>query len=69
MATTRQQKINSLLQREISTFLIEEKPEGITGLITVTKVEVTRDLEHAKVFFSIVGQNEEQVESVLKKQL
>jgi len=55
--STRQEKVNSLLQRLISEYLIEEKPEGITGLLTVTAVDVSADLEHAKIYFSSLGQD------------
>ena len=67
--TTRQEKVNSLLQREIAAYLNRERPEGITGLVTITAVEVTADLEHAKVFFSVVGQPEEEVLEILKKHI
>lgn len=67
--STRQEKVNSLLQQEIASYLNRERPEGITGLVTITAVEVTADLEHAKVFFSVVGQEEEVVLEILKQNI
>ena len=67
--TVRQDKVNSLLQREISAFLVEYKPEGITGLVTIIGVDVSPDLESAKVFFSVVGQDFEGVAEILQKNI
>lgn len=67
--TTRQEKINSLLQREIGSYILSEGFEGITGLLTITKVRVTADLEQAKVFFSVVGQDANMVLEILKKHI
>ena len=46
----------------MATFLAEGggvKDPRITGLVTVTGAEVTRDLRHAKVFVSILGSESE----------
>lgn len=62
----RQEKVNSLLEREISKLLVRGRLEGVSGLLTITRVEVSADLRQAKVFFSILGQNAEEVAEVLK---
>ena len=64
--STRQEKVNSLIQQLISQYLVEEKPEGITGLLTVTAVNVSPDLEHAKIFISALGQDTKAVIAILK---
>jgi ribosome-binding factor A len=44
------------MREEIATFLASDvKDPRIMGLVTVTAVEVTRDLRHAKVFVSVLG--------------
>ena len=44
------------IREEVATFLAEDaKDPRITGLVTVTGVDVTRDLRHAKVFVSVMG--------------
>ena len=44
------------MREEIATFLANDvKDPRIVGLVTVTGVEVTRDLRHAKVFVSVLG--------------
>jgi ribosome-binding factor A len=44
------------MREEIATFLSNDvKDPRIMGLVTVTGVEITRDLRHAKVFVSVLG--------------
>jgi ribosome-binding factor A len=49
------------MREEIATFLANEvKDPRILGLVTVTAVEVSRDLRHAKVFVSVLGSDSQQ---------
>jgi ribosome-binding factor A len=44
------------IREEVAIFLAEEvKDPRVTGLVTVTGAQVTRDLRHAKVFVSVMG--------------
>jgi ribosome-binding factor A len=44
------------MREEIATFLANDvKDPRVSGIVTVTAVEVTRDLRHAKVFVSVLG--------------
>jgi ribosome-binding factor A len=44
------------MREEIATFLANDvKDPRILGLVTVTAVDITRDLRHAKVFVSVLG--------------
>jgi ribosome-binding factor A len=44
------------MREEIATFLANDvKDPRIMGLVTVTAVDITRDLRHAKVFVSVFG--------------
>jgi ribosome-binding factor A len=44
------------MREEIATFLANDvKDPRIMGLVTVTGVDITRDLRHAKVFVSVFG--------------
>lgn len=67
--TTRQNKVNSLLEHLISSYVISEKFEGIKGILTIKKVEVTADLKHAKVFYSVIGQPLQEVQRNLQMHL
>ena len=52
----RSRRIAEQIQRELSQVIrMELKDPRVTGLITITDVEVTRDQSHAKVFFTILG--------------
>jgi ribosome-binding factor A len=56
----RSERVAEGIREEVATFLAEDaKDPRIVGLVTVTGVDVTRDLRHAKVFVSILGSDEE----------
>jgi ribosome-binding factor A len=56
----RSERVAEGIREEVATFLAEDaKDPRIVGLVTVTAVEVTRDLRHAKVFVSVMGSDVE----------
>lgn len=56
----RPDRVAAAIREEIATFLAEgAKDPRLRGLVTITAVDVTRDLRHAKVFVSIMGTDEE----------
>jgi ribosome-binding factor A len=55
----RQERVAHALQREISSIIHDELKDPRMGFVTVTRVEVTADLRIAKVFFSVLGQEQE----------
>ena len=57
----RTDRIGTEMQREISDIIHSMKDPRIQGMISVTRVDVTRDLRHAKVFVSIFDRDEETV--------
>ena len=67
--STRQEKVNSLIGQLVSEYLVAERLEGITGLLTITAVGVSLDLEHAKIFFSCLGQDQTQVLKILHEHI
>ncbi len=59
-------RINDLLRDELSQLLrLEVKDPRVAGLVTITEVETSEDLRHAKVFVSVMG-SEEQRSSTLE---
>ena len=55
-AHRRADRVAEAIREEVATFLAEEvKDPRVTGLVTVTGVEVTRDLRNAKVFVGVMG--------------
>ena len=54
------------MQRELATMISREVKDPRLGFITITAVDVTRDLGHAKVFITVMGDNTaEQIQSNL----
>jgi ribosome-binding factor A len=67
MATGRRvSKVAELIRREVSQMLLHEiKDERVgAGMISVTNVDVSGDLQHATVFVSIYGSEEAQAETM-----
>jgi len=57
------ERVNSLIRQEISELLQRQvKDPRLGGLVTVTQVSTSGDLRHAKVFFSIMGSEDERGE-------
>ena len=52
------------LRQEISKILQFEINDPRLGFLTVTKVELTKDLRYAKVFFSVLGTSKEKYKSL-----
>lgn len=69
MASQRQLKVSRLLQRELGDFFLRESHGAYSGaMITVTKVNVTRDLSIARVFLSIfASKNKPELIDVINK--
>jgi ribosome-binding factor A len=54
-------RIQSRIRQDIAELLLSElKDPRIRGLISITRVEVTRDLAFAKVFYSVLGSESDQ---------
>lgn len=56
---SRTQRIGDQMQRELSQLIQREIKDPRLALVTITAVEVSRDLSHAKVFVTVMGQAEE----------
>ncbi|HEY8171891.1 MAG TPA: 30S ribosome-binding factor RbfA [Dehalococcoidia bacterium] len=58
--TRRTERINEQLRAEISDLVMRDlKDPRIGGLVTITEVDVSPDLSHAKVFVSVLGSDDE----------
>lgn len=49
------QRIDNEIQKILGTLISQELKDPRLGFTTVTRVEITQDLHHAKVFVSIIG--------------
>jgi ribosome-binding factor A len=55
MQGKRLDRVNQLIKEEVSTLLQRELKDPRLGFVTVTEVEVSKDLRQAKVFVSVLG--------------
>ena len=53
MASNRIGRINEEIQRELSSLIRSLKDPRVHGLVSITMVDTTSDLRHAKVFVSV----------------
>jgi len=51
-------RVNELMQREISAYL-HQRYSAETVAVTITGVEITGDLREGRVFYSVLGSDEE----------
>lgn len=56
MSKQRPERVQEALRQEISRIIHGELKDPRVGFLTITKVELTRDLRHAKVYFSVLGE-------------
>lgn len=60
----RQEKLGELIAAELSELLRTRVKDPRVGFASITHVEVSGDLRHAKVFVSVMGSAEERVETM-----
>lgn len=65
MRFKRSQRIQELLHEEISKLLMRGLKDPRIGFATITDVELTDNLSHAKVFVSVMGTEEEKKNSII----
>jgi len=53
---SRTQRVADQMQRELASLIQREVRDPRVGMITVTGTDVTRDLAHAKVFITLMGE-------------
>ena len=52
----RTRRVGEQLQRELATLIRDEVRDPRIGMVSVSAVEVSRDLSHAKVYVSTLGE-------------
>ncbi|MBI2742509.1 MAG: 30S ribosome-binding factor RbfA [Chlamydiales bacterium] len=56
MAKKRIERLNSLLKEVLSEVIREDvRDPRLSPLVSVTRVDITNDLQHAKVYISVIG--------------
>ncbi|GAC1326341.1 MAG: 30S ribosome-binding factor RbfA [Chloroflexota bacterium] len=64
MSERRQQRVAEEIQRRASQFIREELKDPRLGFLTITGVDVNGDLTQATVHVSVLGTEEEQVDTM-----
>lgn len=59
MSTARIERVAEEIKKEIGHILLEELKDPRVGFVTITKVDLSRDLHVAKVYFSYLGPKKE----------
>ncbi len=55
MSGHRAERVGEAIRQAIADLLLREIKDPRIGMVTLTRVEITDDLRHAKVYFSCVG--------------
>jgi ribosome-binding factor A len=57
---SRSRRVGEQIQRELAELVQRELKDPRLGMITISAVEVSRDMSVAKVFFTVLGEHNEQ---------
>ncbi len=64
------QRVNQLIKKEISQIILREFDFPKNILVTVTRVDASRNLIHAKIYISVMPENEtQQISEVLNQKI
>lgn len=63
--TRRTERVSALIQRELGEFILREISDSRIGFVTISRVEVTTDLAHAKVHISVLGTDKQKRDSLI----
>ncbi len=64
MSGNRKEKLQQEIKKVISDILQKEVKDPSVGFVTVTSVDLSGDLRHAKVFVSILGEKSNQADTL-----
>lgn len=65
MARYRSGRINEEMKKELASLIMTDiKDPRLTAMVSITEVEVTKDLSYAKVYVSIFGSEKEKSDSL-----
>ncbi len=64
MASLRACKVAEQIKKEISSIINHQVKDPRVGFVTITKVEVSNDLRHAKVYISSLEDEAERAQSI-----
>ncbi len=56
---SRQERVEEAIKKEVSTIIHDRLNDPRIGFVTITRVELTKDLRFAMIFYSVLGKDEE----------
>lgn len=65
MEYKRSQRVAELLRHQISEIIARELKDPSVGMVSITKVQITDDLRHAKIYVSVLGDDAAAKKSLL----
>lgn len=64
MAKQRLERVSEALRQEISKIVHGELKDPRIGFVTITKVDLSKDLRFARVYYSVMGEEKDQSRTV-----
>ncbi len=58
MEYQRSHRVGEMIQKEVSGLLLKGLKDPRVGFVTITAVDVTHDLHHARIFFTVMGDDQ-----------
>jgi len=55
----RQERVSQAIKREVSVIIHDQIKDPRIGFVTITNVELAQDLRFAKIFFSVLGTDDD----------
>ena len=56
---SRHERVEEAIKKEVSTIIHDELKDPRIGFLTIIRIELTKDLRSAKIFYSVLGKDEE----------
>jgi ribosome-binding factor A len=56
---SRRERVEEAIKKEVSLIIHDELKDPRVGFVTITKVELSKDLRNAKIFYSVLGKEED----------
>jgi ribosome-binding factor A len=56
---SRKDRVTEAIRKEVSVIIHDELKDPRLGFVTITRVEMTPDLRFARIFFSVLGKDED----------
>jgi len=65
MTARRADRVADSVRAEVADLILRELKDPRIGMVTITEVDMTDDLKHARIYFSVVGDEEARKKSLL----